>query len=155
MISPCVPLDSNTSGFSKKKIAVPVDPSLLRVRRTSGTLFSAKPLMNSMVVPAQTTPVRTDERVRCCAASALHPLLTRSRAAAATAVHGAGNLAATAAAAREFSRQRQSHGKACYTRLAGRQLTASLPLGGHGAHDGRRDSGMSHGAVHGYETDET
>ena len=55
VISPVSSVASNTSGSEKRKKAVPFEPSLLRVRRTSGTLVSSVPLTNWIFVPSART----------------------------------------------------------------------------------------------------
>ncbi len=58
VISPNSEDASNTDGLPKTKVAVPVDPSLARVRFTSGMDGSLTPLMNWMSAAMQTMSLK-------------------------------------------------------------------------------------------------
>mmetsp|Transcript_24458 Transcript_24458/g.77297 ORF Transcript_24458/g.77297 Transcript_24458/m.77297 type:complete len:214 (-) Transcript_24458:86-727(-) len=64
VISPISPEESNTSGSSKTKVAVPEDPSLARVSFTSGTHDSSTPRINCRAEPAMTVTMREALPVR-------------------------------------------------------------------------------------------
>ena len=63
MISPNSEDASNTDGLPKTKVAVPVEPSLARVRFTSGIDGSFTPLMNWISAAMQTMSLEGWQRL--------------------------------------------------------------------------------------------